>query len=350
MSNYPVNTLSGVIAASGDKRIPPATAAAAGLGRLSQEKGFGQTNSKPLEQGGIPPFREDFNGIFNLFSQFLLWYQQGGIMKYNAGLDYEVGNEVIYSGNKYRCIQNNGPATTVKAPTDTSYWEELVNTPGAVLYDQAQSLSAAQKQQARDNIGAISSVPSIDAVLYDTVQSLTATQKQTARTNIGAMDAATYYGKTLAADSDNVYLKDQGGNTISTLALRSNLLTTIDRNTDPPVMDILWSGDLNFGDLALSHAFTDYDVLMCIYGTDDHSPGSTYYWRYSVVPVWFLKKCVIDKSLFGLTIDYVNIVGQGDGAWTIDTVNSTSTLLKYVQDTNLHMWRIIGIRLTNAAV
>ena len=130
MSNYPVNTLSGVIAASGDKRIPPATAAAAGLGRLSQEKGFGQTNSKPLEQGGVPPFREDFNGIFNLFSQFLLWYQQGGIMKYNVALDYEVGNEIIYQNNKYRCIQNNGPATTVKAPSDTSYWEKLVNTPG----------------------------------------------------------------------------------------------------------------------------------------------------------------------------------------------------------------------------
>ena len=350
MSNYPVNTLSGVIAASGDKRIPPTTAAAAGLGRLSQEKGFGQTNSKPLEQGGIPPFREDFNGIFNLFSQFLLWYQQGGIMKYNAGLDYEVGNEVIYSGDKYRCIQNNGPATTVKAPSDTSYWEKLVNTPGAVLYDQAQSLSAAQKQQARDNIGAISTVPSIDAVLYDTVQSLTATQKQTARTNIGAMDAATYYGKTLAADSNNVYLEDQGGNIISTLALRSNLLTTIDRNADPPLMDILWSGDLNFGDLALSHAFTDYDVLMFIYGTGDHSPGSHYYWRYAVVPVWFLKKCIIDKSLFGLTIDYVNILGQGDGHWTISTADSSATFLKYTEDDGVHMWRIIGIRLTNAAV
>ena len=38
MSNYPVNTLSGVIAASGDKRIPPATAAAAGLQALGTRR------------------------------------------------------------------------------------------------------------------------------------------------------------------------------------------------------------------------------------------------------------------------------------------------------------------------
>ena len=270
-------------------------------------------------------------------------------MKYNAALDYEVGNEIIYQNSKYRCIQANGPASTVKAPTDAAYWEKLVNTPGAVLYDQAQSLSAAEKTRACNNIGALQSF-SIDAVLYDTVQNLTAAQKQTARTNIGAMDAATYYGKTLAADSDNVYLKDQGGSIISTLALRSNLLTTIDRNANPPIMDILWSGDLNYGDITLTYDFTDYDALMCIYGTDDHSPGSHHYWRYAVVPVWFLKKCIIDKSLFGLTIDYVNILGQGDGHWTISTADSSSTFLKHVQDSDIHMWRIIGIRLTSAAI
>ena len=349
MSNYPTDRLYTAIAASGNKTIPPETAAAAGSGRLSQQEGFGVVNSQPLTQGGIPPFRQDFNGIFNLFSQFLLWYQQGGIMKYNAALDYEVGNEIIYQNNKYRCIQANGPASTVKAPTDAAYWEKLVNTPGAVLYNQVQSLSAAEKLQACNNIGALQSF-SIDAVLYDTVQSLTAAQKLTARTNIGAMDAATYYGKTLAADSDNVYLRDQGGNTISTLALRSNLLTTIDRNSNPPIMDILWSGDLNYGDITLTYDFTDYDAIMCIYGTDDHSPGSHHYWRYAVVPVWFLKKCIIDRSLFGLTIDYVNILGQGDGHWTISTADSSATFLKHSQDSDIHMWRIIGIRLTSAAI
>ena len=348
MSNYPTDRLYTAIAASGNKTIPPETAAAAGSGRLSQQEGFGVVNSQPLTQGGIPPFRQDFNGIFNLFSQFLLWYQQGGIMKYNAALDYEVGNEIVYQNNKYRCIQANGPASTVKAPTDAAYWEKLVNTPGAVLYDQAQSLSAAEKTQACNNIGALQSF-SIDAVLYDNVQNLTAAQKQTARTNIGAMDAATYYGKTLAADSDNVYLKDQGGSIISTLALRSNLLTTIDRNAAPPIMEILWSGDTNLSDITLSHAFTDYDALMCIYGTNDNSPGTSP-WNFSVVPVWMMKKAIIDKDVFGVVPTTFDILNDHERRWEIVVADSTATFFKHHYDAGVHMWRIIGIRLTSAAI
>lgn len=347
MSNYPTDRLYTAIAASGNKTIPPETAAAAGSGRLSQEEGFGVVNSQPLTQGGIPPFRQDFNGIFNLFSQFLLWYQQGGIMKYNAALDYEVGNEIIYQNNKYRCIQANGPASTVKAPTDAAYWEKLVNTPGAVLYDQAQSLSVAEKTQACNNIGALQSF-SIDAVLYDTVQSLTAAQKQTARTNIGAMNAATYYGKTLAADSDNVYLRDQGGSTISTLALRS-IMKTVFQYGEPEVMDILWSGDNDQSDITLSAPFTDYDVLMCVFGSSDNSPP-TEPWDYSFMPVWILRKAMIENNLFGLAPTTINITNDHYKRWVITIADSTTTFFKHDNDNDIHMWRIIGIRLTSAAI
>ncbi len=348
MSNYPTDRLFTAIAANGNKTIPPETAAAAGSGRLSQQEGFGVVNSQPLTQGGIPPFRQDFNGIFNLFSQFLLWYQQGGIMKYNAALDYEVGNEIIYQNNKYRCIQDNGPASTVKAPTDAAYWEKLVNTPGAVLYNQAQSLSAAEKTQACNNIGALQSF-SIDAVLYNTVQSLTAPQKQTARTNIGAMDAATYYGKSLAADSDNVYLKDQGGSTISTLAMRSDLLKTVFRNTPPQVAEILWSGDTDSGDITLSAPFTNYDCLMLVYSINDESPGGIN-WEYSLIPVWIMKAAIIDKSLFGVTTGYFDLLSRTAHRWLIDTATSSSTLFTHFHDDNVHIWRVIGIRLTSAAI
>ena len=126
-SNYPLYRITYTFAQNGNKKIPPATASAAGTGRFSQAKGFDQINSKPLNQGGIPPYREDFNGAFYLLSSFLRWYQQGGIMKYDATLDYEVNNEVYYNNTKYRCIQNNGASTTVKAPTDTSYWEVINN-------------------------------------------------------------------------------------------------------------------------------------------------------------------------------------------------------------------------------
>lgn len=347
MSNYPTDRLYTAIAASGNKTIPPETAAAAGSGRLSQQEGFGVVNSQPLTQGGIPPFRQDFNGIFNLFSQFLLWYQQGGIMKYNAALDYEVGNEIVYQNNKYRCIQANGPASTVKAPSDAAYWEKLVNTPGAVLYDQAQSLSAAEKTRACNNIGALQSF-SIDAVLYNTVQSLTAAQKQTARTNIGAMDSDTHYGKSLSVDTTNLYLNDQGGSHLTILTIRS-LLRNVFMNSAPAVTDILWSGDLDHDDITLSAPFTDYDVLMCVFGSSDNSPPTTP-WDYSFIPVWILRKAMIEHDLFGLAPTAINITNDHFNNWIISIADSTTTFFKHHSDNGLHMWRIIGIRLTSAAI
>lgn len=347
MSNYPTDRLYTAIAASGNKTIPPETAAAAGSGRLSQQEGFGVVNSQPLTQGGIPPFRQDFNGIFNLFSQFLLWYQQGGIMKYSNAFDYEVGNEIVYQNNKYRCIQANGPASTVKAPTDAAYWEKLVNTPGAVLYDQAQSLSAAEKTQACNNIGALQSF-SIDAVLYDTVQSLTAAQKQTARTNIGAMNSDTHYGKSLDVDSTNLYLNDQGGSHLTILTIRS-LLRNVFMNSVPAVTDILWSGDNDKFDITLSAPFTNYDVLMCVFGSSDNSPPTTP-WDYSFIPVWILRKAIIEHDLFGIVPTTINITNDHFNNWIITIADSTTTFLKHYYDNRLHMWRIIGIRLTSAAI
>ena len=347
MSNYPTDRLYTAIAASGNKTIPPETAAAAGSGRLSQQEGFGVVNSQPLTQGGIPPFRQDFNGIFNLFSQFLLWYQQGGIMKYNAALDYEVGNEIVYQNSKYRCIQANGPASSVHSPANAAYWEKLVNTPGAVLYDQAQSLSAAEKTQACNNIGALQSF-SIDAVLYDTVQSLTAAQKQTARTNIGAMDSDTHYGKSLDVDTTNLYLNDQGGSHLTILTIRS-LLRNVFMNSAPAVTDILWSGDSDKGDITLSAPFTDYDVLMCVFGSSDNSPPTTP-WDYSFIPVWILRKAMIEHNLFGLAPTTINITNDHFNNWIISIADSTTTFFKHYDDNGLHMWRIIGIRLTSAAI
>lgn len=128
MSNYPQYLLKYAIAAKGDKTIPPELAQTAGTGRLSQQKGWGEYNSLPIGEGGIPPKREDFNGAFYLLSQFLVWYQQGGIMQYTTTLPYEPGNEVLSAGVKYRCLVANGPGTAkgVVAPAaDKTVWKNL---------------------------------------------------------------------------------------------------------------------------------------------------------------------------------------------------------------------------------
>lgn len=126
MSNYPQHFLSSPIAVGGDKTIPPATSQAAGAGRLSQAEGFDSWTSRSIGEGGIPPKREDFNGALYLLSQLLVWYQQGGVMKYAANIDYEPGNEVFSGSTKYRCLKENGPSSTVVAPdADKTIWKNL---------------------------------------------------------------------------------------------------------------------------------------------------------------------------------------------------------------------------------
>lgn len=124
------------IGIQGDFVIPPKTAIEAGLGRLSQQNGWGVENSKPIEQGGIPPFRNDFNGVLLLLSQLVYWYQQGGIMRYSATIDYEIENEVFQNGTKYRCVSPNGPSSTKVAPgSDRTVWKNIdITVPaGAVM-------------------------------------------------------------------------------------------------------------------------------------------------------------------------------------------------------------------------
>ena len=126
MSNYPKYLLGSVIGAMGDFVVPPETAEEAGDGRLSMQEGWTLINQTPLEEGGIAPFREDMNGLAYLVSQFLVWQQQGGLMNYTSSLNYEVGNEILSDGKKWKCVAENGPGTTagVKAPGPGSdYWK-----------------------------------------------------------------------------------------------------------------------------------------------------------------------------------------------------------------------------------
>lgn len=128
-SKYPQTFLKCAIASMGDRPIGlPVTAIEAGTGRLSQEEGWTRWNSTPIGEGGIPPKRDDFNALAYTLSQFLVWYQQGGLMNYSAEFDYEPGNEVLSNGTKYRCLIGNGPNTEkgILAPGgDKTVWKNL---------------------------------------------------------------------------------------------------------------------------------------------------------------------------------------------------------------------------------
>lgn len=316
MSNYPTDKLTSVFAVNGDKRLPPATAALAGSGRASQYEGFKLENSMPLSQGGIPPFREDFNGIFNLFSQFLMWYQQGGVMQYDNSLDYEVNNEVYYNGLKYRCIQDNGVSSTVANPTNTIYWERIHNYGDPVRYGAAQSLTIGEQAQARTNINAVS----------------------------GA-DFNSLVGSHLDTDSDYLTLQSINNDYLSKLPW-STFPNLFGRNS-PAVITALWSGDINLGDMTLNDDFTNYDCLMFMGGTGDSSPGA-YPMIYNFVPVWFLEECIVNHDFMGISIPSIEILQSTSNWWRIDCNTSTTTVLKWYNDYKIHMWRVFGIRFTSS--
>jgi hypothetical protein len=80
-------------------------AEAAGSGKFSYTEGFPPETAQSLQQGGLPPSREDFNTVFNLLSQFAFYAQSGGSFTWAADRDYIPGCEVLGSnGIRYRCV------------------------------------------------------------------------------------------------------------------------------------------------------------------------------------------------------------------------------------------------------
>lgn len=127
--------LPGFFAAEGDKNLIPANND--GLsGLASIAKGFPPITQLPLAQGGLPPQRQDFNGIFNLFSQFLLFMQNGGVFGYNNTLDYQPPAMIWDNNNLWKCKKVNGPNTPngVQPTSNAEYWE-LVSSPISVTED-----------------------------------------------------------------------------------------------------------------------------------------------------------------------------------------------------------------------
>jgi hypothetical protein len=96
-------------------------------GNISFSKLFGKITAVPLEEGGIAPEREDFNALFKLLGEVAYYFMHGGIYNYANNIDYEVGSFVRYNNELYVCVTDNGPSTTIKAPTDLIYWANVKN-------------------------------------------------------------------------------------------------------------------------------------------------------------------------------------------------------------------------------
>lgn len=212
------------------------------------------------------------------------------------------------------------------------------------------SITAIDTQNSTFTIGTalIDLAKDSDAVRYNTVQSLSTSQKLQARTNINAFGTGefkTHCGVKLTTNNDYLQLLSTNNNILSKIPW--NTIPNVYNRNEPVVTNILWSGDLNSGDITLSEPFIDYDVLMCVYGTNDNSPG-TAPWNFSVIPVWMLKKVIVDKNVFGVVPSTFDIVNDHERRWEIKVADSHFTFFKWNYDATVKMWRIIGIRYTSA--
>lgn len=125
-TKYPQYFFPEVLCAQGDFTLPPLEPRLENSGRFSIKYGFGKETEKPITENGIPPYRDDFNGVFNALSQHIVWLQRGGVYNYSTAMDYEVGNEINHNGKKWRCAKENGAGSSVIVPgTNKAYWREV---------------------------------------------------------------------------------------------------------------------------------------------------------------------------------------------------------------------------------
>ncbi len=122
----------------GEKNILPETTPQ-GSNQFSLLGGFPAITSIPVNAGGLPPKRLDFNAAFNLLSIHTFFLQSGNKYAWDALLDYSIGSTVLGSDNSvYFCIQQNGatPPNTVQDPVSSNgYWIELIKSNGTINID-----------------------------------------------------------------------------------------------------------------------------------------------------------------------------------------------------------------------
>ena len=81
--------VSAPLAFEGDKNIIPESAS--GSNKASIEEGFPEITQLPLADGGLPPERADFNGMFYLSTDQRVFLQNGGVITYSEDVSTAIG-------------------------------------------------------------------------------------------------------------------------------------------------------------------------------------------------------------------------------------------------------------------
>lgn len=130
----------------GDKNTIPVTSQIGVVdGAPSYEDGFPPLTMIPIEEGGLPPAGQDFNGILNSLSAVARWSAAGGTYTYDAAFASSVHTGGYPFGALIRKENGTGfwicttANTTSNPDTGGTGWQDFftwlsVNAPGPIAY------------------------------------------------------------------------------------------------------------------------------------------------------------------------------------------------------------------------
>ena len=119
--------LSGAFAYNGEKNTIPD--APTGSFLASVQEGFPPITWTPKKNGGLPPVGQDFNGIFNLISQFYFFTQNGGTYTFNQSVSDAIGG--YPEGARLWYVDDDGQASLLRS-TKGNNTDNFVTNPEVI--------------------------------------------------------------------------------------------------------------------------------------------------------------------------------------------------------------------------
>lgn len=146
--------------------------AATGTNRASLAEGWNDITSTPIEDGGVPANRLDFNGLGYLATVLLYFMQQGGFFQYDSTISGYLGGYpkgailwVVNTGVPQYAVRSTIDNNTNNPAVSMTGWEKLTINPSGD--SMSGMLSNANDAQIR-NIELVTQEPvtGVDGVIY----------------------------------------------------------------------------------------------------------------------------------------------------------------------------------------
>lgn len=149
---------------------------ATGTNRASMTEGWNSITSTPIDQGGIPPNRLDFNGLGYMATVLLYFMQQGGFVQYDSTISGYIGGYpkgailwVVDNGVPQYAVRSTINNNTNNPASNMTGWEKLtINPSGDAMSGTLSNVNSAQIR----NIEFVSSEPATgtDGTIYAIIE------------------------------------------------------------------------------------------------------------------------------------------------------------------------------------